>query len=116
MFNPTKNFGLYHRDFTLLECDVWSVQNFHAMHRAKVEVYDAATAIEYGKKCLRGEIRNAGFVSAIEALRLGGLGTYQIHQMVNAAAIARNKSFRAKLSWVRIQCEQYDKALHANFR
>lgn len=110
MKNAQTNHGLYYREMFICE-PRFTVRTYHTIKQHYANITDAQTMAFYGKKCLHGEVKNAGLFVGIELLRFSGMGVYDIHQNVNTMRHARGLSAVA-LSTIRTYCETLDKIYH----
>ena len=82
----------------------WTVRTFLIMQRYNFNVTCAEEAICLGDNVRQNKVRNAGKKMALELYRAGGLGAYQIEELLGFG-IERTKRL----------CEEIDKSLHSKW-
>ena len=89
----------------------WSVRTYNALRRGNIHVTCAQEAVHVGNLAIRGRIRNAGIMTAIELYRAGGLGAYEILDRVNCELFHRGRD-PWSIETVRALCEDFDRLFH----
>ena len=89
----------------------WSVRTYNALRRNNIHVTCAENAVQVGNLAIRGYIRNAGIMTAIELYRAGGLGAYEILNRVNCELFHRKREMWS-IEKVRALCEDFDRLFH----
>lgn len=94
---------------------VWSVRTYNALRRSNIHVTCAEDAVQVGNLAIRGRIRNAGIMTAIELYRAGGLGVYEILNRVNYELIVNRGRDAWSIETIRALCEDFDRLFHSVF-